>query len=737
MAFSTKQRRTAVACACPDLLEQVTANLSPGRTRYATLNGRKYLVAPITLIVPGVLAGSKGPLYYPPEEVSRDPSIWNGVPLVLNHPRINGRFVSANTDGVFSRWGLGVVRNAHICPQGKLRAEGWFDVEKTRQVDVRVLDALMGNRPIEVSTGLFTENEAAPAGANYQGRPYAWIARNYKADHLAILPDQVGACSLSDGCGVLANYNPGQPRDDYGKWTSVGGGSMLAPHTGSEGAGSGKGKPTKVSVKMTKRLTREEKGAIDAYSGSHGQTINDRLRTGKAKPATKEEISLWEARAKYKAFGRGQRTARDHAIDDRRGFDYDTALLDSALSKGQLQKATTLYRGVTFPKGKDPLAKSAGKTLTEKGFLSTTNNVDSALGFTEYGSGTKYLMEIKVPKGTPALDMNKSGVFQQRLVGHESEVLLPRGLSIRVEAVSKHPTLKGVSVVRASVVKSKPIQNASIPMNEQDKVNLLKRFARFLGVNNLQTQTCDGSQPKKRKKGKLPEQTTNHATQGDVSMALSQKQREQIVDELIANSEYWAEEDRGMLASMSDRKLQALNEKLEKELNAEAVANAARQGASELTDNAATPPQLEKKGKGKAKPEDEEEDMEEGEKKKLTTNAQPLTADEWKKQAPPEVQAVFNHAEAIMAREKAALVAKLTANASDEQKKAIEPIYNAMDFEKLQVLAAAVPEKKEEPPVSYFGAATPIGNMAMDDNARKDILPLPTIDWAKEAKATK
>ena len=129
--------------------------------------------------------------------------------------------------------------------------------------------------------------------------------------------------------------------------------------------------------------------------------------------------------------------------------------------------------------------------------------------------------------------------------------------------------------------------------------------------------------------------------------------------------------------------------------------------------------------------------MEEGEKKKLTTNAQPITADEWKKQAPPEVQAVFNHAEAIMAREKAALVAKLTANASDEQKKAIEPIYNAMDFEKLQVLPAAVPEKKEEPPVSYFGAATPIGNMAMDDKARKDILPLPTINWAKEAKAAK
>ena len=36
--------------------------------RRESLHGRSYLVAPTTLIVPGVLNGSMGPLYYPPED---------------------------------------------------------------------------------------------------------------------------------------------------------------------------------------------------------------------------------------------------------------------------------------------------------------------------------------------------------------------------------------------------------------------------------------------------------------------------------------------------------------------------------------------------------------------------------------------------------------------------------------------------------------------------------------------
>ncbi|MCH7979611.1 MAG: hypothetical protein IH935_11645 [Acidobacteria bacterium] len=90
---------------------------------------------------------------------------------------------------------------------GKLQAEGWFDVDRLMRLDNRILNALHSGRKIELSTGLFIDNEKAEEGADFEGKPYAFIARNYRPDHLAILSDQVGACSIRDGCGVMVNQS--------------------------------------------------------------------------------------------------------------------------------------------------------------------------------------------------------------------------------------------------------------------------------------------------------------------------------------------------------------------------------------------------------------------------------------------------------------------------------------------------------------------------------------------------
>lgn len=176
-----------------------------GRVRRVTINGREHLVAPMVLITPGVLNGSKGSLYYPPDEIARDPSSWNGMPIVLNHPHTNGQHISGRSPEVWEKQLLGHVFNVTTDRAGRLKGEGWFDVENTRRVSAYVLDSLQNGRPIELSTGLFTINEPAEAGATYNGKPYQYVARDYRPDHLAILPDQQGACSLQDGCGVLVN----------------------------------------------------------------------------------------------------------------------------------------------------------------------------------------------------------------------------------------------------------------------------------------------------------------------------------------------------------------------------------------------------------------------------------------------------------------------------------------------------------------------------------------------------
>lgn len=190
-------------------MERLVANIATGSIRRETLNGREYIVAPISLIVPGVLVGNKGPLLYPPDEVSKNPSAWDGHPIVVNHPIINGRPVSAHDERVKPNW-IGFLKNTVY--NGKLRAEGWFDVERTRAADMRVLNALNSGMPLESSTGLITKNTPVNNG-EHNGVRYTAIARNYRPDHLAVLPDHVGACSIKDGCGVLVNQE-GEPVEE-------------------------------------------------------------------------------------------------------------------------------------------------------------------------------------------------------------------------------------------------------------------------------------------------------------------------------------------------------------------------------------------------------------------------------------------------------------------------------------------------------------------------------------------
>ena len=187
-----------------DLL-YVTANLGAGATR-KTLKGRSYLVADATIMPPGggVMNGSQGALFYPPEEQRRDVGAWNDIPLTLHHPfdPISGKHLSANAPGVLDRQGLGFIRRDRL-EGDKRRVKAWFDEAETKGKAPEVYNRLVKGESIELSTGLYTDNIPARPGSNFQGKPYDFVAVNYRPDHLAILPDQQGACSRRDGCGVF------------------------------------------------------------------------------------------------------------------------------------------------------------------------------------------------------------------------------------------------------------------------------------------------------------------------------------------------------------------------------------------------------------------------------------------------------------------------------------------------------------------------------------------------------
>jgi len=86
---------------------------------------------------------------------------------------------------------------------GKLKSEAWIDVALADKVDKRVMEAVNNSTMMELSTGVFVDVENEPG--IYNKESYDGIARNYRPDHLALLPDQIGACSIADGAGFLRN----------------------------------------------------------------------------------------------------------------------------------------------------------------------------------------------------------------------------------------------------------------------------------------------------------------------------------------------------------------------------------------------------------------------------------------------------------------------------------------------------------------------------------------------------
>ena len=187
-------------------MERFSFTLNQKTTR-KKLKGKEYIVAPLSMLVSGVLNGSKGPLLYPTEEIEANPEAWNGMPIVVNHPYDENKTpISARSPEVLENSGIGHIYNVKV-ENGVLKADGWFSTEDTARVDNSILNDLESGREIELSTGLFTDQEEAPENAvhNDSGKKYTHIARNYRPDHLAILPTSKGACSIADGCGVLVN----------------------------------------------------------------------------------------------------------------------------------------------------------------------------------------------------------------------------------------------------------------------------------------------------------------------------------------------------------------------------------------------------------------------------------------------------------------------------------------------------------------------------------------------------
>lgn len=169
--------------------------------REETLNGRVYVVVPVTMMVEGVHQGSHGPLLHTASELGKIPESWNGIPVTVGHPVVDGSFVSANSPQVLESWAIGNV--FHTTLNGlSLKSEAWLEKSKLA-LHENLNDRIENGEIIEVSVGVFSEDEMVEG--TWHNEQYIAVAKNLRPDHLAILPNETGACSVKDGCGIRVN----------------------------------------------------------------------------------------------------------------------------------------------------------------------------------------------------------------------------------------------------------------------------------------------------------------------------------------------------------------------------------------------------------------------------------------------------------------------------------------------------------------------------------------------------
>lgn len=182
-----------------DVYFRVTENYT---VRNETLLGKEYIVVPAVMMVEGVHSGSHGAVLHTTEELGSTPESWNNIPVTLSHPQVNGGYVSANSPEILIDWGVGLTFNTHM-DGDKLKTEVWVEVNRMQELDPDTLERINNGETIEVSVGVFSTDEEV--SGTFNGENYVAIARNHKPDHLALLPDEVGACSIDDGCGLRVN----------------------------------------------------------------------------------------------------------------------------------------------------------------------------------------------------------------------------------------------------------------------------------------------------------------------------------------------------------------------------------------------------------------------------------------------------------------------------------------------------------------------------------------------------
>jgi len=164
--------------------------------RHEKIGDKSYFVVKGVPLVEGVLNGR----LVEKNEFGKFVKDWDGVPVVLRHPKKNGGSARVASPDVPV---IGRFYNASL-DGTRLVGEFWFDEEKlSGDEEQALIEKIKANHPIEISTGYYAES--LPKVGKWNEKDYGLVDTNLHPDHIAVLPDELGACSIADGCGLNRN----------------------------------------------------------------------------------------------------------------------------------------------------------------------------------------------------------------------------------------------------------------------------------------------------------------------------------------------------------------------------------------------------------------------------------------------------------------------------------------------------------------------------------------------------
>jgi hypothetical protein len=163
-------------------------------------NGQDYYVVPAVLAKVGVMNN----YLYTKELLNNTQDAWNGVKVTLRHPKFNGHDASINNPVTADEYAIGELFNV-VFEDDKLKGDIYLNkaVIEAKKAE-SLIERISNNEYVDVSTGLDKVTAIKEEG-EFNGKKYKSIINSFKADHLAILPNEKGACSVDDGCGLLFN----------------------------------------------------------------------------------------------------------------------------------------------------------------------------------------------------------------------------------------------------------------------------------------------------------------------------------------------------------------------------------------------------------------------------------------------------------------------------------------------------------------------------------------------------